>query len=100
MQILCQVVNLYIAIIFGRIILSWFPTSRGTILGTISDFLFGLIEPVLGPIRRLFPPVGMGGMGLDLSPIITHHFAVDQYEAAFAQMLSGQSGKVILDWAA
>ena len=58
MQILCQVVNLYIAIIFGRIILSWFPTSRGTILGTISDFLFGLTEPVLGPIRRLIPPVG------------------------------------------
>jgi YggT family protein len=70
LQILCQVVNLYIAIIFGRIILSWFPTSRGTILGTISDFLFGLTEPVLGPIRRLIPPVGMGGMGLDLSPII------------------------------
>jgi threonine 3-dehydrogenase len=38
--------------------------------------------------------------GLDLSPIITHHFGVDQYEAAFAKMLSGQSGKVILDWAA
>jgi len=38
--------------------------------------------------------------GLDLSPIITHHFGVDQYQAAFARMLSGQSGKVILDWAA
>jgi len=38
--------------------------------------------------------------GLDLSPIITHHFVADQYEAAFAKMLSGQSGKVILDWAA
>jgi threonine 3-dehydrogenase len=38
--------------------------------------------------------------GLDLSPIITHHFLADQYEAAFAKMLSGQSGKVILDWAA
>jgi threonine 3-dehydrogenase len=38
--------------------------------------------------------------GLDLTPIITHHFKADQYEAAFAQMLSGQSGKVILDWAA
>jgi threonine 3-dehydrogenase len=38
--------------------------------------------------------------GLDLSPIITHHFMADQYQAAFAKMLSGQSGKVILDWAA
>ncbi|MEO0420872.1 MAG: L-threonine 3-dehydrogenase [Pseudomonadota bacterium] len=37
--------------------------------------------------------------GLDVSPIITHHFPVDDYEEAFALMESGQSGKVILDWA-
>ena len=36
--------------------------------------------------------------GLDLSPIITHHYAAEDYEAAFATMLSGRSGKVILDW--
>ena len=36
----------------------------------------------------------------DLSPIITHHYAVEQFEKAFATMQSGQSGKVILDWAA
>ena len=38
--------------------------------------------------------------GLDLSPIITHHYKVEQFEAAFAAMLSGASGKVVLDWAA
>jgi len=42
--------------------------------------------------------VAMLQSGLDLSPIITHHFPVDQFEAGFAAMLSGQSGKVILDW--
>ena len=36
--------------------------------------------------------------GLDISPIITHHYQVDDFEAGFASMLSGQSGKVILDW--
>ncbi|WP_174873802.1 L-threonine 3-dehydrogenase [Vogesella oryzae] len=36
--------------------------------------------------------------GLDINPIITHHFKVDDFEAGFAAMLSGQSGKVILDW--
>lgn len=36
--------------------------------------------------------------GLNLSPIITHHFSVEQYEEAFAIMSSGCSGKVILDW--
>lgn len=36
--------------------------------------------------------------GLNLNPIITHRFSVDDYELGFQAMLSGQSGKVILDW--
>jgi threonine 3-dehydrogenase len=36
--------------------------------------------------------------GLNLQPIITHHFAVQDYAQAFSTMGSGQSGKVILDW--
>lgn len=36
--------------------------------------------------------------GLDISPLITHHFPAAEYEQAFAIMRSGNSGKVILDW--
>lgn len=36
--------------------------------------------------------------GLDLSPVITHQFHVDEYQKAFEVMRSGQSGKVILSW--
>lgn len=36
--------------------------------------------------------------GLDLGPVITHHFSVADYQPAFDIMRSGQSGKVILDW--
>ena len=36
--------------------------------------------------------------GLDISPIITHRFHASEFEAGFEVMLSGQSGKVILDW--
>ena len=36
--------------------------------------------------------------GLDLSPIITHRFKVDDFEQGFEVMGSGQSGKVVLDW--
>ncbi len=36
--------------------------------------------------------------GLDIEPIITHRFALDDYDDAFALMASGQSGKVILSW--
>ncbi len=36
--------------------------------------------------------------GLDLSPILTHHFPVDRYREGFEIMASGESGKVVLDW--
>lgn len=36
--------------------------------------------------------------GLDISPIITHRFHASEFEKGFEVMMSGQSGKVILDW--
>lgn len=36
--------------------------------------------------------------GLDVSGVITHRFGVDDFEAGFAAMKSGLSGKVVLDW--
>lgn len=36
--------------------------------------------------------------GLDLTPVITHHYPVEQFQAGFDVMRSGQSGKVILNW--
>ncbi len=36
--------------------------------------------------------------GLDITPIITHEYSVDDYEEAFEIMASGNSGKVILNW--
>jgi len=35
---------------------------------------------------------------LDLSPIITHRFGIDDFQQGFDAMRSGQSGKVILSW--
>jgi len=36
--------------------------------------------------------------GLDISPIVTHQFKVDDFQQGFDTMGSGQSGKVILEW--
>ena len=36
--------------------------------------------------------------GLDLSPVITHHFPIAEFQKGFDVMESGQCGKVILDW--
>ena len=36
--------------------------------------------------------------GLNVEPIITHHFGIDEFQPAFELMESGQTGKVILNW--
>ena len=36
--------------------------------------------------------------GLDITPVITHHFNIDDFQQGFDVMRSGQSGKVILHW--
>jgi threonine 3-dehydrogenase len=44
--------------------------------------------------------ISMLQSGLDVRPVLTHRYRVDQYEEAFEVMRSGQSGKIVLDWAA
>ena len=38
--------------------------------------------------------------GLDISPAVTHRFAASDFQKGFEVMRTGQSGKVVLDWAA
>ena len=52
--------------------------------------------------RRMFETwykmLAMLQTGLDVSKVITHHFAADDWEGAFDAVRSGNAGKVILDW--
>jgi threonine 3-dehydrogenase len=36
--------------------------------------------------------------GLDIRPVITHHFGYEEFEKGFAAMRTGEAGKVILHW--
>jgi len=49
--------------IFARAILSWFPIDRN---GPIFQFLNAITEPVLDPLRRVIPPIGM----IDITPMV------------------------------
>jgi YggT family protein len=64
--LLAQLLQLYSICLFGRIILSWFPLAPGGAMASVFGVLYNLTEPVLGPVRRLLPSVGM----IDLSPIV------------------------------
>jgi YggT family protein len=65
-NLVAQLLNLYIIAVFGRVILSWFPLSPSGPMASVYSFLYAITEPVLGPIRRVLPPLG----GIDLSPIV------------------------------
>lgn len=42
--------------------------------------------------------ISMIQSGLDINPIITDHFHINDFQAGFDKMLSGNSGKVVLEW--
>ncbi|MDQ1467602.1 MAG: YggT family protein [Actinomycetota bacterium] len=58
----CALVTVFIVILFLRVILSWFPPPSGG-AATFYRILLDLTEPILAPLRRMIPPIGM----LDLS---------------------------------
>ncbi|ACU54168.1 protein of unknown function YGGT [Acidimicrobium ferrooxidans DSM 10331] len=69
--LLIDLLELYEIIIVLSVVLSWFPvTNPGGTLHEIRIILGRLTEPVLGPIRRVMPAIGGGGVRLDLSPLI------------------------------
>ena len=65
-NLLLQLINIYILVVIARIVLSWFPVTPGTAMAGVNDFLRSLTEPVLGPLRRAIPPMGM----FDISPMV------------------------------
>jgi YggT family protein len=64
---LCAVAQIYVIILIARAIMSWFPLSNDSPLLPVVRFLHAVTEPVLAPMRRIIPPVGM----FDLSFLVT-----------------------------
>lgn len=43
----------------ARAVLSWFPVRPGTAMASVNAVLRDVTEPVLAPVRRVIPPIGM-----------------------------------------
>ncbi len=84
----------------GRVALLGIPPEEAAIDWSEVIFKGLLLKGIYG--REMFETwykmTSMLKSGLDISPIITHHFDMNDYEEAFKLMESGQSGKVILNW--
>ncbi|GAB5432822.1 MAG: L-threonine 3-dehydrogenase [Epibacterium sp.] len=84
----------------GKIALLGIPPGKSPVDWSRIVFKAITIKGVYG--REMFETwykmIAMLQNGLDVSGVITHRFAVDEFEQGFAAMKSGQSGKVVLDW--
>jgi YggT family protein len=61
---LASFLNIYLLLIFIRILLTWFPTVEW--MNQIASFLSPITDPYLNVFRSFIPPLG----GMDLSPIL------------------------------
>jgi YggT family protein len=60
----------YLLCVFAYILTSWIPLPYNVWLNRIQRFLYDVVDPYLRLFRRFIPQVSLGGLGLDLSPIV------------------------------
>ena len=86
----------------GRIAMLGIPTEEIAIDWTQVVFNMLTLKGIYGRemYETWYQMTVMLQSGLDISPVITHRFRYDEFEAGFAAAASGDSGKVLLDWRA
>lgn len=80
----------YLLCIFAYIITSWIPLPYNTWLNRVQRFLYDVVDPYLRLFRRVLPQLSVGGLGLDLSPILAIFLLYVIY--AVIQRLIGLAG--------
>jgi YggT family protein len=70
LNFLIILLQVYLYALIAWIILSWIRVSPDHPVARLSVFLDRIIYPVLLPLRRVIPPLRLGGGLLDLSPIV------------------------------
>lgn len=84
----------------GRIALLGIPPGKSPVDWSRIVFKAITIKGIYG--REIFETwykmIAMLENGLDVRKVITHRYEVQEFQAGFEAMLSGKSGKVVLDW--
>ncbi|MCR9255519.1 MAG: L-threonine 3-dehydrogenase [Alphaproteobacteria bacterium] len=87
-------------VIGGRIALLGIPPGKSQVDWSRIVFKSITIKGIYG--REIFETwykmIAMIENGLDVRKVITHRFSVDDFATGFEAMMSGRSGKVVLDW--
>lgn len=69
LTVVCWLLTLYWLVLLAHVVFSWVPRPPEPIVPLVRG-VHALVEPVAAPLRRLIPPLQLGGMGLDLSILI------------------------------
>lgn len=67
--IICWLLTLYWLVLLAHVVFSWVPRPPEPILPLVRG-VRALVEPLAAPLRRVIPPLQLGGVGLDLSILI------------------------------
>jgi YggT family protein len=67
--VICLAISIYFVVLLIRIILSWVPSLPEPV-EPAARAVRAVTDPLLIPLRGVLPPLQMGGMALDLSPIV------------------------------
>jgi YggT family protein len=70
MDVICILLTVYWVILIARVLASFFPIPPSGPVRSVVSIVYTLTEPVLRPLRAILPPIRMGAVGFDLSPII------------------------------
>jgi YggT family protein len=64
------VLRTYTIVVFARVVLEWVPVGDEHPVGKVRHALRLVTQPLLAPLRALIPPVRMGAVAVDLSPLV------------------------------
>ena len=74
LKLIGDLLTLYLLVLLGYSILSWLTFSGrlnyDSPVFMVQKVLASVCEPVLRPVRKIIPPVRVGGVGLDLSVLV------------------------------
>ena len=66
---------LYLLVLVGRAVLSWFPV-RSSGMRSVNHWLYVLTEPVVGPFRKVIPPVGIFDISYMIACLVVYLLTV------------------------
>ena len=71
LNLISTLITIFIWLLIAQAVLSWLlafgvVNRYNRVVTSVSDFLWRITEPELGPIRRILPNFG----GIDISPVI------------------------------